>query len=393
MHGDLLDVFLVVLCIASAFAGYRQGFLVGALSFVGVVGGGILGTELAVPVVHALGDQVSPPALGLIVVFVVASLGQLVAAMLGAFLRSRVRFSPARIVDDVGGAILQVVSVLVVAWLVATSISHSSLTGLSRQIRRSAVIAGVDEALPTGLRNALTQFRNLLDNTGFPAIVDPLTSEQAPSVSAPDPAIAGSVAVQRAAGSILKITGDAASCSRSIEGTGFVYATNRVVTNAHVVAGVRSPRVHVGNRELRATVVVYDPNRDVAVLAVDGLGVAPLTFAPSAGPGQDSVVAGYPQNGPFTAVAARVRERLTITGPNIYQSRQVNREVYAIRAQVRPGNSGGPLLAPDGRVYGVVFAASTDVPDTGYALTATEVSSDVTAGVQATDPVSTGRCD
>jgi S1-C subfamily serine protease len=393
VRGDLLDIFLVVLCIGSGFAGYRQGFLVGALSFVGVVGGGILGTKLAVPIIDWVGGDVPPPALGLIVVFAMASIGQVLAATLGTMLRSRVHFEPAQLVDSVGGAALSVVSVLLVAWLVATSISHSSLTGLTRQIRRSAVIAAVDAVIPVGLRNTLTNFRQLLDNTGFPAIVNPLTTEQAPAVQAPDPAVAQSTAVRVASASILKVTGTANSCSRSVEGSGFVYATDRVVTNAHVVAGVKSPRVHVGNRLLRATVVVYDPNRDVAVLAVPNLGITPLAFAGVAAQGQSSVVAGYPEDGPFTAVAARVRDRLTIAGPNIYQNHQVRREVYAIRAEVRPGNSGGPLLAPDGRVYGVVFAASTDAADTGYALTAAEVAPDVAAGTNATASVSTGSCD
>jgi S1-C subfamily serine protease len=393
VHGDLLDIFLLALCVTSGFAGYRQGFLVGALSFVGIVGGAVVGTKLTVPIVHAVGGDVSPPALGLIVVFTLASLGQVLAAMLGSIVRSRVHFRPIRLVDNVGGAALSVVSVLLVAWLVATSISHSSLTGLSRQIRRSAVIAAVDTSLPASLRSALAQFRQLLDNTGFPAIVDPLTSERAPKVAAPDPAVVDSVAVRRASGSVVKITGDATSCSRSIEGSGFVYAPNRIVTNAHVVAGVRSPHVQVGNRDLKATVVVYDSNRDVAVLAVNNLGLTPLPFTGPAAQGQDAVVAGYPQDGPFTAVAARVGERLTINGPNIYQDRQVSREVFAIRASVLPGNSGGPLLAPDGTVYGVVFAASTDVADTGYVLTAAEVASDVAAGTSATAAVSTGRCD
>lgn len=393
MHGDLLDLFLLALCAMSGYAGYRRGFLVGALSFLGIVGGAFVGTKLTTPIVHGLGDQVAPPTLGLMVVFVMASVGQILAAMLGGLLRRAVRFQPAQVIDAVAGAALSIVSVLLVAWLVATSISHSSLTGLSRQIRRSAVIAAVDATMPSALRDAMAQFRQLLDNTGFPAIVGPLSTERAPNVAAPNPAVVGSVAVQRAAGSIVKITGDAPSCSRSLEGTGFAYAANRVVTNAHVVAGVRSPRVHIGNRDLKATVVLYDPNRDVAVLAVSDLGLAPLPFSGPAAQGQDAVVAGYPQNGPFSAVAARVRERTTINGPNIYQDKQVSREVYAIRSTVLPGNSGGPLLAPDGSVYGVVFAASTDVADTGYVLTAAEVAPDTSAGTTLTAAVSTGRCD
>jgi S1-C subfamily serine protease len=213
-------------------------------------------------------------------------------------------------------------------------------------------------------------------------------------VAPPDPKIAGSRAVTVAEPDIVKITGVAPSCHRQLEGSGFLYAGEHVMTNAHVVAGVRSPTVLTADgHSYAATVVLYDPRRDVAVLHVPGFGRAPLSFAGVASQGQSAVVAGYPQNGPFLAVAARIRARQPAQGPDIYQSRQVTREIYAVYATVRPGNSGGPLLAPDGRVYGVVFAASVDDPQTGYALTAHEVASDAAAGAGRTEAVSTQGCD
>jgi S1-C subfamily serine protease len=139
--------------------------------------------------------------------------------------------------------------------------------------------------------------------------------------------------------------------------------------------------------------VLYDPNRDVAVLDVPGLRAAALRFAGPAGRGDSAVVLGYPEDGPFTAGAARVRDTQQATGPNIYQDRQVTRQIYAIEAQVRPGNSGGPLITPGGRVDGVVFAASTDDPSTGYALTAREVAADARRGAAAAAVVSTQGCD
>src|SRR5206468_11396693 len=144
---------------------------------------------------------------------------------------------------------------------------------------------------------------------------------------APDPSVIPA-ASRVAAASIVKITGDAPSCSRSVEGSGFVYSGERVLTNAHVVAGVRRPLVGVpGGGRLAARVVLYDPNRDIAVLYVPGLDRRPLTFAGEVGGGTSAVVAGYPQNGPFTAVAARIAARTRVTGPNIYQSRTVTRQV------------------------------------------------------------------
>ena len=182
-------------------------------------------------------------------------------------------------------------------------------------------------------------------------------------------------------------------CARRIEGSGFVYATDRIMTNAHVVAGVEEPQVEVGGRRRDADVVLYDPERDIAVLRVPGLGLRPLSFASSvADTDDDAIIVGYPEDGPFFYGAARVRDRLQIRGPDIYDDRTVTREVYSIRGDVRSGNSGGPLLAPDGSVYGVIFAAAVDQPDTGFVLTAAEVRSDARGGAAATRAVSTGDC-
>jgi S1-C subfamily serine protease len=161
-----------------------------------------------------------------------------------------------------------------------------------------------------------------------------------------------------------------------------------------VVAGVHGPTVHaLDGRSYPAEVVLYDPKRDVAVLYVPGFDRQPLSFAGLAQRGQSAVVAGYPENGPFRPVAARVRGVESARGPDIYQSSQVTRQIYSVYSVVRPGNSGGPLLAPDGRVYGVVFAAAVEDRHTGYALTAAEVAADARSGAGARQPVSTQGCD
>jgi S1-C subfamily serine protease len=173
-----------------------------------------------------------------------------------------------------------------------------------------------------------------------------------------------------------------------------VISPQHVLTNAHVVAGMTDgPYVGYGGINVHpAKVVLFDWNTDVAILYVPGLGAPPLRFAGQANRGSGAVVAGYPENGEFRAVPARVGSQWSANGPNIYQTGSVTRAIYAVRATVEPGNSGGPLLAKNGRVYGVVFAASTTTRNTGFALTASAVQADVRAGAHATVSVSTRGC-
>lgn len=189
----------------------------------------------------------------------------------------------------------------------------------------------------------------------------------------------------------MKIEG--ASGAQGREGSGFVYAREHVMTNAHVVAGIDRPTVQIGGvgRAYPARVVLFDPRKDVAVLYVPGLTAPVLGFDDDAGRGDRAVVAGYPQDGGLDLQAATVANRVRATGRNIYNDAVVTWEIYSIRSTVRPGNSGGPLLTTDGRVYGVVFARSTSDAETGYALTADEVAGDARRAAAATAPVDTGR--
>jgi S1-C subfamily serine protease len=191
--------------------------------------------------------------------------------------------------------------------------------------------------------------------------------------------------------STVKIEGISGNQGR--EGSGFVYARRHVMTNAHVVAGIDNPTVRVGGvgRSYEARVVLFDPDRDVAVLYVPELRAPVLRFDDTAARGEAAVVAGYPQDGSLDLQAATVANRMRATGRDIYNSATVTREIYSIRSTVRPGNSGGPLLTTDGRVFGMVFARSTSDSETGYVLTAAELAPDARRAATATTPVDTGR--
>jgi S1-C subfamily serine protease len=214
-------------------------------------------------------------------------------------------------------------------------------------------------------------------------------------VPAPNKSKIPAATVDIAQRSVVKILGEAPDCRQGQEGSGVVVHRERVVTNAHVVAGVQNPTVQVGGvgRKLPAKVVFFDARRDLAVLAVPGLRAKPLPLAKTDLPrAADALVAGFPRNGAFQAGAARVRSVITAVGEDIYGGPGVTREVYSLYADVEPGNSGGPLLTTRGEIAGIVFARSLDDARTGYALTVSEISSAIATGREASAQVSTGGC-
>jgi S1-C subfamily serine protease len=296
----------------------------------------------------------------------------------------------------VAGGLVSAVAVVGVAWLLGSILLRADpAVPLAGDARTSRVLAAVDAVMPGSPDEVFSAFGDLLDTTGFPQVFTDLTKERPAPVAPPDSAVAHLPGVRAAADSTVKIVGNADSCSRRIEGSGFVFAPDRVMTNAHVLAGVTDPQVYVDGtgRGYSARVVAFDPKTDLAVLWVPGLGLSPLACGGPAAAGTDAAVIGYPGDGPLTVVPARVRGTTRAVGQDIYGQGRVVRSVYALRAQVRPGNSGGPLVGTDGRVLGVIFAASRDDPQTGYALTAVQVSSVAADGRSATKSVATGPCD
>jgi S1-C subfamily serine protease len=393
--GDLLDLILVVLAAAFAVAGYRQGFIVGMLSCIGFLAGAAIGATFSPALAKFLVHTPAQQALvAIIVVFITAMIGQLLASLVGVALRSRVTWRPVAVVDSLGGAAVSVVSVLLIAWFIGSAVANAPFPSVARQVRSSEVLRGVGQFMPPAAMSMFADFRHLLDKSPYTQVFGALGVSGAENVSPPNRGVVNRPGVLRDQQSVVKIKGVAQSCNRKLEGSGFVISPDHVLTNAHVVAGVDADLVVVaGHATLRATVVRFDPRVDVAILYVPGLAAPPLAFSGStAGKGQNAVVAGYPLNGQFSARAARISGEAPAGGPDIYRTQDVTRDIYEIRALVQPGNSGGPLLAPSGAVYGVVFAAAVNYRDTGYALTGGQVQGDVSAAAHATQAVSTQRC-
>jgi S1-C subfamily serine protease len=396
---NVLDFLLILAAVWFAVVGYRQGFVVGIMSVTGFLGGGLAAIYLLPVVWDKATDSATPGSVAVIaavaIVIVCASVGQAFTTHLGNRLRTHITWSPARALDASGGALVNVVAMLVVAWLIGSALATTTLPTIGREVRSSKVLLGVSRVVPPEADTWFTDFSDTLAQNGLPQVFGTFGSEPITSVPAPDPALVGSAVVGNARRSIVKIVGTAPSCGKILEGSGFVFADDRVMTNAHVVGGVSQPRVQINGkgRQYDARVVLYDWQRDIAVLDVPGLDAPPLRFTTTDEHSRDdAIVAGFPENGAFDVRAARIRGLIEANGPDIYHRGTVHRDVYSLYATVRQGNSGGPLLAPDGRVAGVVFAKSLDDANTGYALTADEIAPDASVGRTADRRVDTQGC-
>ncbi|MEY7973213.1 MarP family serine protease [Saccharomonospora xinjiangensis] len=389
-----VDVLVILLALLAAISGARQGFLVALPAFLGVIAGAVLGIRLAPLLVEVFEHPAARVAVAVGTVVFLVALGETVGVYLGNKLKRRISSPRLSGVDNALGAVVQGAVVFVVAWLIALPLtSVAALPGLTKAINDSSVLGGVNEVMPEAAQGLPGELRQLLDESGFPTILAPFQDAPVRAIDPPDPALQESAVVQGVRSSVLKVRGTAPSCSRALEGTGFVIDSERVMTNAHVVAGTDRVMVETEQGDLDAEVVHYDPATDLAVLAVQGLAARPLPLAEEpASAGDDTIALGYPLDGPYTATPTRIRERITLRGPDIYDSATVQRDVYTVRGQVRSGNSGGPLINPDGEVVGVVFGASVEDPDTGFVLTGDEVSDEIQRARSFGSPVGTGPC-
>jgi S1-C subfamily serine protease len=393
VRGDLLDLILIGLMLAFAVSGYRHGFIIGAFSLIGFVGGAVLGLFIAPPIAGAIvsGDT-EKALLALVIVFLAATIGQFAFSTIGAVVSSHVTREPARLVDALGGSVASGLSVLLIAWLLGSLMVSMRLAVVKDQVNGSFLWRTVDEVIPNSVRALQKPVLDFIDSSEWH---DVITSIGGHNVPPPNRIVTDDSQIKRARRAIVKVQGTAPSCDKRVEGTGFVYARHRVMTNAHVVAGVTQElRVtDASGASHEARVVLYNPERDIAVLYVPDLNVGSLRFDYTAESRDDAIIAGFPKGRGYTVEAARIRVRLNAQSYDIYNRQKVERDVYAIRGRVQPGNSGGPLLTTDGRVYGVIFAAATDQKETGYALTAEEVRGDAQGGAATTAKVDTQECD
>ncbi|MEA9985265.1 MarP family serine protease [Subtercola sp. RTI3] len=392
----VVDIVLLVAALLAVWAGWGRGAVVMAASLLGVVVGAWFATAAAPAVVTWLvqfgwtSSLQRSIAAGVVFVLCIVIASSVLGTIALLIRRSIGRVKVVRGIDSLGGAAMGLVSWGVVVWLAAGFLLTTGQLQATQLVNASRVVSVLNTMAPVPATTALGTLDAALGSAGFPTVfadgAEIIAGAQAPESSVP-------AAVKSASSGVVKILTSAPNCGSDSEGSGWVVSQDRVITNAHVVAGGTDIYVQTSASTSlqQAKLVVYDPERDLAVLAVTGLGVTPLTLGTELAASDSAVVAGYPENGPYTTATARVRQTVQATGLDIYGQQSVTREIYSLRGTVLPGNSGGPLFDTAGNVSGVVFARSTSDTETGYALTLNEIAP-VVAAAGASTPVSSGAC-
>jgi hypothetical protein len=376
-----IDAVIIVWVLLAAIRGRALGAITQLLGLVGFVAGIAIGALVAVPIASRLSVGAERTVVTVCVVLGIAMLGAIAGHVLGRWANVAMRRLHLGSVDAVAGAIVSAGGALLSAWLVAGLFTQSSVSWLTRPIQHSAVLTAVDAIMPP-VPYVIAHAEALLSTAVFPQVYVNLIQPQTSAVPVPSSqdavALAGS-----SVGSVLKVVA-VGGCGVAREGTSFVVARGLVMTDAHVVAGEPKLRVDTPRGAVDASLVLFDPELDVAVLGVPQLRVVPVGLdVGTVGRGTPAAVVGYPEDGPRTTEPAGIAGTLTAEGRDIYGSGLVDRAIYAVTALVRPGNSGSPLLV-DGKAVGMVFSRSLSQSNTGYALRASAIEPDLARAVRLT---------
>jgi S1-C subfamily serine protease len=387
---NLVDLAIILFALGSLARGYTIGLVRQAGSTIGFIIGLFIGSWIGAIIVGHLTTSISKSLVSLAAVLIGGFLFMSVGEALGIRLKQRlVRIESLDTFDGGLGSVMAVATLLFAIWLGASILVLGPVNGLQQSLRNSRILSALDARLPPATK-LLGSLNKLVDPNGFPQVFrglepNPNTSGTVPSLGSLNPVVAA------ARPSVVKVEGT--GCGGIVEGSGFVIRSDEIVTNAHVVAGVPSPKVIDANGIHNTRVIWFDPNVDIAVLQVSNLAGKPLVLTsaeqPSNTPG---VVLGYPGGGNFDAQPAAVINHFAAYGRNIYGQSSTTRDVYSLHAKVIPGNSGGPLVGTDGTVLGIVFATSTAYNNVGYALTGHQVAGELQTAERSNTTYSTGSC-
>lgn len=395
----VLDVLLAVVLLALLVVGWRTGLAQSVGSILGLAAGGVAAYFL----MPMLASIVTWPAWRVLLIVVGAVVLLVAGHATGTGIARAIsragdeRSRPGGVSRLLGGLLSVGAGALVVS-LIAGGVAALGAPVFSKAAQQSVIIGGISRLTPEPVDAALTQLRGVILAQGMPqldALADefagtdgwpPLPPELSPGHDASDPLHASTA-------SIVRVAGTAYACGQNLTGSGVVIAGDRVVTNAHVVAGVDQPVIEAPNgQSLEGRVVYFDPEDDVAVIATAGLRAAPLALGDALEIGDAALVGGYPWGGPYMSSPAEVLAMTSEALADIYDGPETEREIYTLAVDVNPGNSGGPLLDLDGDIVGLVFATGAGPEAVGYALTSAELESIVDAADELRRTVTPGSC-
>ena len=386
---SLLDWALLIVLSIVILIGFRRGFWISMGTVVGAVVG-VLGGLFLMPLIV----QLVPAGVVRIIVMVAVTavliwLGMVIGSKIGRRLRLHISHPVMRTIDKFLGAIGNTVVAGLIISLVAFSISSVGVPGITSVLKNSRIVAWTTALTPESARIWVADVRaDILDSSELPELDLAGTAEPEADETALEP----TNEVHETSASSVRITGSAYECGQSQTGSGFAVAGDRVVTNAHVVAGVEAPQVESFDGQLfTGQVVAFDPDIDVAIIALPGAQLPIVEFGEVLEPGDPAFVLGFPSGGPHQILAAEIQAHGPATVANIYDENAQLRDVYQLAAKVRQGNSGGALVGEDGTVAGVIFARASEA-DIGYAMSHAEIAEMVNQAPHLSQPVSTGHC-
>ncbi|HXZ99088.1 MAG TPA: MarP family serine protease [Candidatus Binatia bacterium] len=391
---DLLDLIILALIVVLAFSGYRRGLTWGGLAMLGLVVGSVVGALVARPLTRLLSPTPGSANQSLIAVGIFLAV-LLIIEGLGSMLGYRARALTLRTRlatwDSVAGSLTSAFGVLFVFWFIGFTFASSTLQVVNQQISGSAIERALLHIAPEPPA-FLAQVEEFLQSNALPNPFPGLSPDLPDQIP---PSNIDTSGVRAASAEVSQVV--AYGCDGpdgAVAGSAWPVGPNLVLTNAHVVAGSQTQQVRTPDgRAIDATVVLFDPDVDVAILRVPGLGLSPLAIAGgNPAVGTQGAVIGYPEGGPEAEAPAAVRGTINATTWNIYYDSYVTRSTVVLSADVIPGDSGGPVVNLNGQVIGVTFAMSTTVADEGYALATSEVTAAIQAAQGRTGAVGDGTC-
>ncbi|QMU97144.1 MarP family serine protease [Microbacterium esteraromaticum] len=393
MTPNLVDLLIAVLLIAALATGLGAGLFAVLGSLCGLVLGALAAPWVLPLVARAVPDSGWRGLLLVVTAVALLAVGVAIGSAIGRLVRKGADRLRLRLVERMLGGVTAVIAAALAITMVGSAISSAGVPGLSATVASSTLLRTVERYIPQPVAEAAARLNSLVfGESGLPSLEGLLQPGQLDAAPEPTPIELATPELERAAGSVVRISGSADGCGVISSGTGFVIAEDRIMTNAHVVAGVGSPIVEVPGEAARdATVVYFDPIDDIAVVSAD-VRAEPLALSEALSPGAGAAVMGYPFGGPFRVEPAGVISSSSAPVNDIYGDTAAMRSVYALRAQVEPGNSGGPLLTDAGQVAGMVFAKDAATQNVGYAMTNDELLPVIAQVAEASDEVSVGAC-